>query len=368
MGHSHPLSTFVLVAAFTVGSTSAQGKRGLNYNNATWANYFQGYPQITWGYNWGWPSNGLSSSFEFVPMLWGLPSGADPDWTTAASAAQHVLGYNEPDLTSQANIIPSDGANGWKTYFDPLPANLQLGAPAVTNSGYGVLPYQGLGWLDSFLGDCNGCKIDFVPVHWYDNATAEVFQNYLIECHTRAQNRPIWITEFMLQDSEASQIAWLKEVMPWMDAQPWIQRYSYFGVFEDFLINGAGNGLSNIGQVYASYTGSGSSTPTTMQTVTTSTTSAPSTGPTGSSGWKSLGCYTDNVSGRALPVSEPVTGGATAMTNEACQTACAGAGYSIAGTEYSQECCKYLCKSENWLVPNFYRVRQQYWKWRRTCF
>jgi hypothetical protein len=58
----------------------------------------------------------------------------------------------------------------------------------------------------------------------------------------------------MLQDSEAAQIAFLEEVMPWMDAQPWIHRYSYFGIFEDFLINGAGNGLSNIGLTYATYT------------------------------------------------------------------------------------------------------------------
>lgn len=47
-------------------TATAQGKRGLNYNNATWANYFKGYPQVTWGYNWGWPSNGLDASFEFV--------------------------------------------------------------------------------------------------------------------------------------------------------------------------------------------------------------------------------------------------------------------------------------------------------------
>jgi hypothetical protein len=31
-----------------------QGKRGLNYNSATWANYFKGYPKVTWGYNWGY--------------------------------------------------------------------------------------------------------------------------------------------------------------------------------------------------------------------------------------------------------------------------------------------------------------------------
>ncbi len=57
--------------------------------------------------------------------------------------------------------------------------------------------------------------------------------------------------------------------------------------------------------------------------------------------WVSLGCYTDNVSGRALPNQEFVSGGSGAMTNEACQAACLAANYNFAGTEYSGECCKH---------------------------
>jgi hypothetical protein len=45
------LAVGLLALASTV---SGQGKRGLNYNSATWANYFKGYPKVTWGYNWGW--------------------------------------------------------------------------------------------------------------------------------------------------------------------------------------------------------------------------------------------------------------------------------------------------------------------------
>jgi hypothetical protein len=60
-------------------ATAVAGKRGLNYNNGTWANYFIGNPEVTWDYNWGWPSNGLDVSFEFVPMLWGIPNGVDAD-------------------------------------------------------------------------------------------------------------------------------------------------------------------------------------------------------------------------------------------------------------------------------------------------
>ena len=59
----------------------------------------------------------------------------------------------------------------------------------------------------------------------------------------------------MLQDSEDAQIAFLEDVMPWMDQQDWIERYAYFGCFETYLINGAGTGLSSIGQTYATYTG-----------------------------------------------------------------------------------------------------------------
>jgi hypothetical protein len=150
-----------------VGAVSvlAQGKRGLTYNNATWANYFTGNSQVTWGYNWGWPSNGLDASFEFVPMLWGVPSAADPDWTSAASAAKNILTFNEPDLSSQANTIPTVATAGYQTYVQPLAGQTRISGPAVTNGGNGLLPYMGLGWMDAFNADCVGCTMDFQAIH-----------------------------------------------------------------------------------------------------------------------------------------------------------------------------------------------------------
>jgi hypothetical protein len=58
------------------------------------------------------------------------------------------------------------------------------------------------------------------------------------------------------------------------------------------------------------------------------------------SSWTFLGCYTDNVSGRALPNSEAVPGGTNAMTNDLCQATCLADGFTIAGTEYAGECCR----------------------------
>jgi hypothetical protein len=59
------------------------------------------------------------------------------------------------------------------------------------------------------------------------------------------------------------------------------------------------------------------------------------------SSWTFLGCYTDNVSGRAVPDGEAVAGGTDAMTNELCQATCLTAGFTLAGTEYGGECCKF---------------------------
>ena len=160
---SPTLKVSLATLAFAAGALAA-GKRGLSYNDATWANYFVN-SQVTWGYNWGWPSNGLDASFEFVPMLWGVPSAADPDWTSAAEAAQNILTFNEPDLGSQANIIPSVAATGYQTYVQPLAGQTRISYPAVTNGGEGMLPYIGLGWLDAFSGDCTGCTNDFQAIH-----------------------------------------------------------------------------------------------------------------------------------------------------------------------------------------------------------
>ena len=95
-------------------------------------------------------------------------------------------------------------------------------------------------------------------------------------------------------------------------------------------------------QLAAGSGGSGTPPPTTTSSVpTTLSTSTKSTSsPTGSAGWTLLGCYTDNVGGRTLVNGEGVPGGASSMTVEACQSTCLGLGYSLAGVEYADECCK----------------------------
>jgi glucan 1,3-beta-glucosidase len=61
-----------------------------------------------------------------------------------------------------------------------------------------------------------------------------------------------------------------------------------------------------------------------------------------STAWKFLGCYTDKVLARTLDDYITVPGGQGATTIENCQAACRAAGYTLAGVEYANECCKFL--------------------------
>ncbi|KAF2867866.1 WSC domain-containing protein [Massariosphaeria phaeospora] len=58
----------------------------------------------------------------------------------------------------------------------------------------------------------------------------------------------------------------------------------------------------------------------------------------GPAGWVSKGCYTDNVSVRALTALEQVPGGSEQLTVAACTSTCGALGYTLAGVEYAGEC------------------------------
>ncbi|KAF7899058.1 uncharacterized protein EAF01_008271 [Botrytis porri] len=224
-------SAAAAVISSSSSSSSSGGKRGVAYNTADYVKQFTGSSKVAWAYNWGSSSDGLSASgIEFVPLLWGLKSTFTGAWSAAASSAiasgsTHLMSFNEPDLSTQANIGASDAAAGYKTYMQPFAGKAKLGAPAVTN---GASP-MGLTWLKSFLSSCSDCTIDFVCIHWYDSASnAAYFKQYVQDAYTAGGNRPLWITEFQASGSTDEQNAFMKEVLPWLDASTMVDRYAWF--------------------------------------------------------------------------------------------------------------------------------------------
>ncbi|KAI9047133.1 hypothetical protein LZ554_008587 [Drepanopeziza brunnea f. sp. 'monogermtubi'] len=262
----------VTIAAFLIALVSASPapghKRGLIFNNpSTYVQHFHNDPNsaVSWAYNWdsttddAFPHNNL----QFMPMLW---SDA-PDHTANASpsppsliscrrtlpsstltrsslvsrlpfpcsAVQDIsratIAELEPPRSSICiSMSPQRAVDAYRKYMMPFAhREISLGAPAVTNGP------NGLPWLREFVRLCTGCQIDFLPIHWYDAATNILyFKNHLAEAHAVTAtgggggSRQIWLTEFHGSGTPDEQVAFLRDVMPWMDATPWISRYAWF--------------------------------------------------------------------------------------------------------------------------------------------
>ncbi|THX15132.1 hypothetical protein D6D13_02566 [Aureobasidium pullulans] len=270
------------------------GKRGLSYNNPAYTMPFSlsgQNSQVSWAYNWyQTPGSGFNPALEYVPMLWSNASDLLRDWPTNAQAAinagsKHLLGFNEPDLCvagAGASCMEMDYAvKAWKQYMEPFAGKALLGSPAVTNGGSPL----GLTWLSNFMGNCTGCHIDFVNIHWYSNkwAGANYFKQQVQAAHAMSGGRPVWITEFGLDNSDGTYTtaelqSFLEEVMTWMDETDYVQRYAYFMDTTGMLMNSAGTDMSDTGNMYNSYpeVSSPSSTAVLSSSSSSSSTAAPS--------------------------------------------------------------------------------------------
>jgi hypothetical protein len=149
-------------------------------------------------------------------------------------------------------LTPDVAAKAYKKYMNPFAGRALLGGPAVTNS---VQPGQGLAWLEAFLEACNNeCHIDFFPVHWYDpTGNMDSLKQHLSQTHKLAKGKDVWLSEFGLGGgggSQDAQVAFLKQALPYLDQTPYLERYAYFGVFPNSLLNG--NTISPAGQEYVS--------------------------------------------------------------------------------------------------------------------
>ncbi|KAJ5504404.1 hypothetical protein N7463_007278 [Penicillium fimorum] len=232
-------------------------KRGAAYNDVSTVSALS--PEVSWAYNWAGSLSGtLPDNVEFVPMLWGPKMFGG--WVTAietalSSGSRYILGFNEPDMASQANMSPSDAANYYNTYITPWSGQAKLISPAVTSS---TDAGSGLDWFESFIGSCSSCGISGLAVHWYGN-DADDFKTFITKAVDTAAKHSlteVWVTEFALTADingafdAANTAAFLNEVLPWLDSQAGVTRYSYFMCAENYLLSG--NTLNQAGQVYAS--------------------------------------------------------------------------------------------------------------------
>ncbi|KDQ10749.1 glycoside hydrolase family 128 protein [Botryobasidium botryosum FD-172 SS1] len=235
---------------------AATSKRGLAWADAAHPNdlaLFNRTGKISWVYNWApTPDSYLKTSgLEFIPMQWNGAGIANLASTVTSQKAKAVLGFNEPDYVDQSNIKAADAAALWKQYIQPLGnSGVRLGAPAVTNAPYGVV------WLRDFFKACNGCKVDFIPIHWYGEGIGN-FYDYIWSIYGEF-GRPVWITEFASTSSNDATVAdFMTQTIRYLDTLDWVERYSWFGMFRQesnshySMLDTAGN-LNQLGKIYLS--------------------------------------------------------------------------------------------------------------------
>lgn len=229
---------------------SKKAKRGIAYNDIAKLSAFTSSSKVSWAYNWGSSTPAIPNNVEFVPMLWGTGSHA-AGWKenadkAIASGSTHLLAFNEPDLGQQSSLSVGDAAAGYQNLMQPYAGKVKLGSPAVTNGGSPM----GLTYLQNFITACSGCTIDFIAIHWYNGGSADDFKNYVTKAHIAGGGRPVWITEFEGPGDAQQQQKFLKEVLPWLDNQDYVERYAYFMASDGNLIS-SGTSPSAVGQAYA---------------------------------------------------------------------------------------------------------------------
>lgn len=167
-------------------------------------------------------------------MCWSNNYSADRirAYVHAHPSVRYLLGYNEPNLTDQANMTPAQAAVRWgEVVALAKELNLKLVSPAMnygTLSGYS----DPIKWLDEFFAQ-PGVSIDdisAISIHCY-MASPQALKDYVARFYK--YNKPIWMTEFCAWEeyaihSEVDQMTYMCTVLNYMEQDPKVERYAWF--------------------------------------------------------------------------------------------------------------------------------------------
>jgi len=144
----------------------------------------------TWSYDWS-ASGATTVNTQYVPIR---QNAGWPDFNTIYNKqnSNHLLGFNEPDHTDQANMTVDQAIDQWPQL---LQSGFRLGSPAPSSPN---------SWLKQFMdkADSLNYRVDFTPLHCYWNSRvsggrADSWYSGLLSAYNNSCNkRPIWITEW----------------------------------------------------------------------------------------------------------------------------------------------------------------------------
>lgn len=271
-GGTAPESSTPASGASPVAKSS---KRGIAYDLASAEDLSALATGVSWWYDWGLRPNAAVPAdyrtrygIDFQPMLWNGNFDATEvtTWLRSQPDIRHLLLLNEPNLTDQANLTPSQAAALWPRYEAVAAATgVKLVGPAITwgtMTGYA----DPVAWLDAFYAayrSANGSRdpqIDYLAFHWYDyglGAQLDRLTKY---------GKPFWVTEFANWHSQADgaqidtvakQKAQMTEMVATCESRSDVFRYAWFtgrwsnDVHHTSLL-GTNGVLTELGQHYLS--------------------------------------------------------------------------------------------------------------------
>jgi RNA polymerase sigma factor (sigma-70 family) len=222
----------------TAPPTPASAKKGVAVWSFTGVSAALAQSGATWYYTWAPTHSGITTprGATFVPMIRAAADVTPANLASAKAAGPYLLGFNEPDLSSQANLTVDRALELWPQL---AVAGKTLGSPSVA---YGADTPDG--WLDRFMAGAKsrGYRVDFITLHWYggDFVTAEAvsqLRSYLQAVYNR-YHLPIWLTEYALIDfsngtrfpTQDQQAAFVAASATMLNSLPYVQRYAWFGL------------------------------------------------------------------------------------------------------------------------------------------
>ena len=223
---------------------------------------------VSWYYNWMQTANEPCSSpnvgGEFVPIIWGH-TGAEQTAASITSAIAamvgrgntSVLGFNEPESTTQSNIPVATAISLWPAFNNPA---IRVGTPATSAGPAGVT------WFNSFTTQLNAnvsLRGDFLAIHWYGwslascDATGAALEGYINQIQAIPGNRPIWLTEWGCLSlpagtTDAVTRAHMAGAIAMFARHPRLERYAWYPWASAIhSLNNADGTLTALGAIYA---------------------------------------------------------------------------------------------------------------------
>ena len=268
------LASALLILELVVFTQTQSSKKGIAFGYLSEADMAEISKGMSWWYNWAViPENGVRDIFgnytmDFVPMAW---NGLFDETSIRAFYESHpdanyLLGFNEPNFTTQSNLTPREVAALWPTLEAiAMDYNLEIVGPAVNYCDKcievnGVAITDPVEYLDSFFVACPECKVDYIAVHnymCYSGALSSYIERF------KKYNKKIWLTEFACWDQPNitldMQKSYVLGALDYLENDTMVFRYSWFNGsrtnnYPYISLLGAQSGeMTELGSLYLTY-------------------------------------------------------------------------------------------------------------------